>query len=365
MDPVLDVLSPVVIDPRGDLHLIVHGPPDQYESETKGRSKTGSLSDGCNAYTDKRTFLVCSRALARASPVFERMLYGHFAEAQKSNPWMVELHDDEVNSMNILLRIMHGDQRQVQGIFKYKDDSKYNFDQTRIWIKDIYDLAVLTDKYQMTKLFWGWSGGLVYRMRACLNQYTECWEYGPDDTLPRLLWICFELGATKLARTILKFMVAWTVVDDHGVLLYCNAYSKKLQPWFAYTLEPGDLSDFIRDERMKALKAIPEKIGAHLCATCWSESCQKLQQEGSWPIDSGRFEACVYSIFQDFKSIQGEFWDDDDCVCRDLNEISIADVKKFPKIMSDHLESQAKESGFVLETQDEREYVEARKRVLG
>ncbi|KAI0159641.1 hypothetical protein GGR57DRAFT_499965 [Xylariaceae sp. FL1272] len=374
----------IVIDPRGDLQLVVHGPPGQHESGIDGRNDKDNPPNGGNANTDTRTFLVCSRALARASPVFERMLYGYFAEAQRKAPWIVELHDDKVKPMTVLLQLMHGDDQKARAILRYTayPDKKFphdKFSEAGIWITDIYDLMILTDKYQMADLFVAWSDGLVSRIRKCLNQYTKLRdEFGPNDTLPQILWICYELGAIGLFKSTLKHMVTWTEIDDRGALLYRNTQSKQLQSWFAHIIEPGDLSDYIRHERIKALSTIPEWIGIHFCAQCWNDECRELQEEDRWPIDAERFTDCLYSIIIAFQA--STYYDEpgwrregstdgieNQCACQDITDtdgtgLTIPDLSKLPKTVKNHLKSQAIKTGLASQPQKKGDYLAARQK---
>ncbi|KAH7016262.1 uncharacterized protein B0I36DRAFT_337154 [Microdochium trichocladiopsis] len=85
-------------------------------------------------------FRVCSRTMARQSPVFGRLLFGGFGESvsnAKRDPggeWEVELPDDASSSMERLLRMMHG--------------TRYSrFPSTsEMFIVKLYDLVVTADK---------------------------------------------------------------------------------------------------------------------------------------------------------------------------------------------------------------------------
>ncbi|KAH7014538.1 uncharacterized protein B0I36DRAFT_369485 [Microdochium trichocladiopsis] len=84
-----------ILDKRGDLCLRVG---------MEAKSKT---STPCS-------FLVCSRALARSSPVFETMLYGGWLESRPeasaaTSNWTAELPVDDAGTIEQLLSAMHGD----------------------------------------------------------------------------------------------------------------------------------------------------------------------------------------------------------------------------------------------------------------
>ncbi|KAK4040959.1 hypothetical protein C8A01DRAFT_35015 [Parachaetomium inaequale] len=75
-----------VVDRHGDLKLIVR----------KDNSKLA--------------FQVCSRALARSSPVWDTMLYGPFSEGkdqQNGNDWEIALPEDDADALRIVLFIVH------------------------------------------------------------------------------------------------------------------------------------------------------------------------------------------------------------------------------------------------------------------
>ncbi|KAK1464054.1 hypothetical protein CMEL01_12815 [Colletotrichum melonis] len=79
----------VSFDDRGDLTL-----------------RVGSLEDGS---ADVFDFVVCSRALARASPVFRAMLFSGFSESKpEGDTWIVKLPEDRPAPFFILLNIIHG-----------------------------------------------------------------------------------------------------------------------------------------------------------------------------------------------------------------------------------------------------------------
>jgi hypothetical protein len=72
-----------IFDPHGDLRLVV------------GEEKAESL--------------VCSRSLARASPIFNKMLFGFFYESKPAKgDRRVELPEDDPYALCFLLNIIHG-----------------------------------------------------------------------------------------------------------------------------------------------------------------------------------------------------------------------------------------------------------------
>ncbi|RYP83245.1 hypothetical protein DL769_001441 [Monosporascus sp. CRB-8-3] len=142
--------SPIEFDQRGDLKLRV-GPPGDAASNT---------------------FLVCSRALARISPVFDRMLYGSFAEAKPANSkdWVVDLTADDPAALAILLRIAHCRFKEVP---------------ETLTIDGLYALTTLTHYYDATPALSPW-------VDSWLASVEDIWR-DSSVIMPKLLWVAWEL----------------------------------------------------------------------------------------------------------------------------------------------------------------------------
>ncbi|KAK2690143.1 hypothetical protein QWA68_010925 [Fusarium oxysporum] len=146
----------IVFDPRGDVKL-------------------------CVGETDPVTFTACSRALARASPVFERMLFGLFMESRPANgeDWVVELPEDKPTALSIFLRISHG-----------------QFDQVprKLSIDDLYDLTVLSNYYDGTHMLEPWMGRWMSLVEddakaskvSMVKSLCIAWEFGQKDSFCRI-----------------------------------------------------------------------------------------------------------------------------------------------------------------------------------
>ncbi|KAH6845568.1 hypothetical protein B0I37DRAFT_188465 [Chaetomium sp. MPI-CAGE-AT-0009] len=119
MEPTPESRGVEVFDPRGDLRLVVGA--------------------------DQVVFQVCSRALARSSPVWEKMLYGSFAEGkaqQEGCDWEIPLPEDRPEGLRTLCVVVH---------------SKFDELPLEITHDELRYLTVLADKYDMTsslKPFW-------------------------------------------------------------------------------------------------------------------------------------------------------------------------------------------------------------------
>lgn len=145
--------EPISFDPHGDLQVEV------------GHDESRPI-----------IFTVCSRTLARVSPVFEKMLFGNFKEARpKTSPWRVRLPADKVVPLAIFFHICHG---QVHRVPK------------TLPIEDLYDLAVLTNYYDATPILGPW-----------VNEWMASIEDDAREsqiTLAKALWISWEFGRREL-----------------------------------------------------------------------------------------------------------------------------------------------------------------------
>lgn len=121
------------------------------------------------------TFQVCSRAMARASSVWKRMLFGGFAESKpKEGEWVVRLPDDSPEAMSTLLSIVHADFDAVP------------LHSHRLATHNLFELTVLTDKYDLTHIMKPWA-------RTWLELVWDMAGYNFTSNL-QLLWITWELG---------------------------------------------------------------------------------------------------------------------------------------------------------------------------
>lgn len=169
--------KPVIVDPRGDLRL-----------------KVGSTDQTDEKFSNYIEFLVCSRALSRASPVFDRMLYGGFAEANHDDTvdWVVELKDDRPDPMQVFLNISHANFSIIPQVLS---------------VDSLYDLAVLTHYFDVTPLLtpWikGWMASIVEVARDA------------NIIMPKMLWISWEFGLKEdfgmiARRMLMESKTTWS-----------------------------------------------------------------------------------------------------------------------------------------------------------
>lgn len=84
---------------------------------------------------DKVCFLVCSKALARSAQYWKVLLYGNFKEAKPKTgeEWVVQVEEDDTDAFHVLLLLIHGQMHKIPDVD----------------LKLVFEVTVLTDKYQM------------------------------------------------------------------------------------------------------------------------------------------------------------------------------------------------------------------------
>lgn len=142
-------MSPVIIDPRGDVSLNI-----QHES-----------------------LLVSSKVLSLASPVFEAMFKPHFTEGtqlqtKKDQPLTVPLSEDNVDALILLCNVVHYRSQEIPLL---------------PGPSCLENLAVVCDKYQCT-------ASIASHVTLWLQR--ELQELSSDD-LNRLLLVAYVLDLPK------------------------------------------------------------------------------------------------------------------------------------------------------------------------
>lgn len=133
-----------------------------------------------------KRLLVCSRALARASPVFDRMLFGSLAESQRSaaHEWIVRLPEDAPEEMELFCYITHGLIRKVP----------------RVVTQDqLVQLTLLTHYYDATLALAPW----VRQWLAAIPLPVA------DDEMQlfQILWTSYELGQRRTFESTARRLV--------------------------------------------------------------------------------------------------------------------------------------------------------------
>ncbi|KAJ4397602.1 hypothetical protein N0V93_001835 [Gnomoniopsis smithogilvyi] len=160
----------------------------------------GDLKLEVGQRASKQTFVVCSKALSRASKPFKTMLYGPYAESkpvsQTTSPeWTVALPDDNPDALAVLLNIVHG-------IF---DKVPATLDRGQL-----FRICVLTDKYDMTHILRPWA-------RQWMEPFLQRSIGKKGDEY--LLWIAYVLGEQDLFLKVQKYIYNGFTLDKHGNML--------------------------------------------------------------------------------------------------------------------------------------------------
>ncbi|KXJ89950.1 hypothetical protein Micbo1qcDRAFT_177127 [Microdochium bolleyi] len=162
----------LIIDRRGDLWICA-GTAD---------GANVSLIPGRDVSSPTWAFRVCSRTLARCSPVFAAMFFDEDGDPQTLqyyNMRLAHLWQADVEALSVLLQLIHGCNGDD---FIARATRDKNFD------KALYQLTILTDKYSCTAV-----------LRPIVDRcvvITELDARTSDDVpqLQRVAWIAWELG---------------------------------------------------------------------------------------------------------------------------------------------------------------------------
>ncbi|KAK8062615.1 hypothetical protein PG997_014712 [Apiospora hydei] len=167
--------------PKDHAITTIHGDGDLLLKVGTTRCSTklhSSSSDQCDHLHDvAHTFRVCSQAMARASPVWKRMLFGGFAESKPPKEgvdWTVALPDDSPEAMLTVLGMVHA-RFDLIPRFEYGPP-----------LQKVYDITIMTDKYDMTHIVRPWalawlntaSGGMKNDFQSHLELLWVSWGTG-------------------------------------------------------------------------------------------------------------------------------------------------------------------------------------------
>ena len=220
--------SELVIDQAGDLHLEVGG----------------------NHRDEPVSFIVCSKTLARKSPIFKIMLFGPFAESKHSatGEWAVQLPDDHPQVFRILMDIIHANFAAVPVSLDsdvMQESSEHDL---------LCEIARMTDKYDMVDV-----------VRPWINTWNEnSYEfYASDAEAPfhgQLTWIAWVFGDEKLLRAGLDAVAvhAWMLDRDDD------------------TSKGAIMSNFAHKGRHQSKK----NNGSDVWFTDWQDNCISLRGPG-------------------------------------------------------------------------------------
>ncbi|KAI1139895.1 hypothetical protein F5Y05DRAFT_380403, partial [Hypoxylon sp. FL0543] len=301
-------------------------------------------------------FVVCSKTMARSSPFWKKMLYGDFAEGKKAQPqngekeWIVKLPEDNVMAMKIVLSIIHGRFDQVAG---YED---------LIYTAHLYNLCVLTDKYDMTHVLRPWAKGWSRSVHSRSEKLGLCLR---EKFCHERLWIAWDLGDRATFEEMAK-----------ALLLNCNA-SVGNTLHYVVALEPPGIYESIEQVRLDMIKTLlqpfnniiqrlvdndislcEKPIGAAHKGECLPSmlgtAIRSLYKAGLWPIPEPAAVQCSVSdlaLKLQHVEVVGRYGDCHVCSKSGIIKSSIGTTMlSIPSLLTEahqrHLEAQGKKSGF-------------------
>ncbi|KAH7243068.1 hypothetical protein FSOLCH5_006690 [Fusarium solani] len=226
---------------------------------------------------EKKLFSACSRALSRASPVFERMLYGHFTESKtrlaEGEEWVVELPEDDSAPMEVFLNISH---------------SHFGRVPRRMPLDELYDLAVLSNYYDCTRLLEPWINGWMASIEV----------RDSSVSMAKALWVSWEFGRkeafSRMAlRMLMESDMGRTAEDEFDKLKMPPDIIERISAIRLQTIQAllGVLRDMVEnllvvDEKPRWCRHA-EWMGPHRCESMILGSMTFcLARAGLWPLPS-------------------------------------------------------------------------------
>lgn len=153
------------------------------------------LRTSADIETFPQDFVVCSRTLARSSPVWSAMIYGPFAESEanteRQDEWIINLPEDKSQPMLVILNIIHG---------------RFGLIPTNLPAVQFHEILVLADKYAMQKKVNPWA-----------SEWHESAQASSQGGRPYILYIAWQLGDVHLVREELWFLVLDSAIEDGKV----------------------------------------------------------------------------------------------------------------------------------------------------
>ncbi|KAI0023508.1 hypothetical protein F4780DRAFT_728416 [Xylariomycetidae sp. FL0641] len=194
------------------------------------------------------TFRVCSRSMARSSPVWKALLFGGYAESRPldGRPWIVEFPEDNAQAMHVVLSIIHGRFNQVYEVPAKEwaaigRNWRYFDPDLSLDLQGLYEITILTEKYDLSSYLrpWArqWSRHFVtqrcsFVRRLChLSPYPSecdcvgCLHFdqnafeGDSNILHQELWITWELRDLEGFEKIFSRAAFKSQVSSNDTLL--------------------------------------------------------------------------------------------------------------------------------------------------
>jgi hypothetical protein len=153
---------------------------------------------------DSITLLVDSRTLCRASKVFRSMLRAGFMESkpQDHGHWEIKLPDDKSLPFIILMDIIH---------------CEYERTPIHISLHNLYDVCILTNKYDMTKVLRPMAATWYHDLEIPRKDNLQISE------LCNRLFVFWELGCWKSVEQMLPTFAQESHINPDGELVYMSS----------------------------------------------------------------------------------------------------------------------------------------------
>lgn len=135
-------------------------------------------------------FKVSSTAMIRASPFWEKVFLGPFAEAQPGHMKVLNYIEDDIDCLQILLDIIH---------------LRFNRVPPELTLESLADMAALTDKFCATRMVGPW-------IQKWLDELVE-------SSRPEWIWISWEYGLKNIYDRAYRKLCMSMAIDEHGAPL--------------------------------------------------------------------------------------------------------------------------------------------------
>ncbi|KAH7020784.1 uncharacterized protein B0I36DRAFT_367268 [Microdochium trichocladiopsis] len=208
-----------IFDELGDLWLVV---PARYDGTVEAVR-----------------FRVCSRALARCSPVFRTMLYGPFVEARPAEPhaadWSITLEDEDALALEDLLCLMHS---------RYDDfslDPRLPDGGSNAFIEALYDFITTVDKYDCAGMTRPWAQSWISLLKGTRTSDRKM--------LRRLAWIYYQLGDREGFESTVRTLIVEFPPSEAGEMEFF-----------------GDGDEAAGEEIIAEAPGLEDSISSHRCS---------------------------------------------------------------------------------------------------
>ncbi|KAI0168628.1 hypothetical protein BJ166DRAFT_611723 [Pestalotiopsis sp. NC0098] len=280
----------IPIDKHGDKYLEV------------GRNSCTIDTNGDHTHTTAKTFRVCSRSLARASPVMEAMFFSRFREAHETH---VSFPDDSPHLMDMLIRLAHGDTSGFDHLNAeenlYSEDG--SIDPLSTFADEVYDILVLANKYLMTQKLGPFRSLWINQLKEweIYITYPDAVVMAPNhlNQLEKYMWMASELGTLSLYTSAFPYLIWHRRRDDDLFQSVPEPEGAADHIRWGYLQEVEDCLAPIRNA-IRAWETDIDPTNSYLCKQPRREDrqrCQEntlsimvesLRQKGLWPLPDAK-----------------------------------------------------------------------------